>query len=192
MIRRPPRSTLFPYTTLFPIFPLQVPRRALPQARYAGGARRTPLWQLRRIQKVPGGAGQDSEPADQTGDCQGTQRRKRTAGKSASGCLRRLRELGRCRGEKRLAGRFVERRAERVGRGLPRVPEAGEGKDLENTKTRTAAPPRSPAPVPPRSPAPVWRKPALVWRKPALVWRKPAPVPQRRPASYATRPQPGT
>src|SRR3712207_8622162 len=66
MIRRPPRSTLFPYTTLFPIFPLQVPRRALPQARCAGGARRTPLWQLRRIQKVTGGAGQDSEDRKST------------------------------------------------------------------------------------------------------------------------------
>src|SRR3712207_7656375 len=39
MIRRPPRSTLFPYTTLFPIYPRRLrPHRHLP-CRHGGGQR---------------------------------------------------------------------------------------------------------------------------------------------------------
>src|SRR2546430_12968651 len=39
MIRRPPRSTLFPYTTLFRSRPRDSPRRAFPKC-----ARRFPTW----------------------------------------------------------------------------------------------------------------------------------------------------
>src|SRR5256885_13123998 len=42
MIRRPPRSTLFPYTTLFRSFPPRVRRRALGQLRAAPRRARRP------------------------------------------------------------------------------------------------------------------------------------------------------
>src|SRR2546430_4188470 len=63
MIRRPPRSTLFPYTTLFRSLIVQVAALA-PDHRWAGAelnARHLPEWHLRAVTAA------DQEPADRSG-----------------------------------------------------------------------------------------------------------------------------
>src|SRR5258707_9355583 len=49
MIRRPPRSTLFPYTTLFRSPALHHPQLRLPRTRHAGRARRRALRAARTV-----------------------------------------------------------------------------------------------------------------------------------------------
>src|SRR2546427_6736134 len=56
MIRRPPRSTLFPYTTLFRSLPLLHDHRPEDRPRRAACARR-----LRRLDRAPGGVDDRSE-----------------------------------------------------------------------------------------------------------------------------------
>src|SRR5438034_6091268 len=52
MIRRPPRSTLFPYTTLFRSWPRRIPRPRGPSQRSASRGRRVPHGQDRKSTRL--------------------------------------------------------------------------------------------------------------------------------------------
>src|SRR5256885_11054100 len=66
MMRRPPRSTLFPYTTLFRSRPAARPDRRLPARRAAHGAHRS----ARRPADRRGGAGEQTRSEEHTSELQ--------------------------------------------------------------------------------------------------------------------------
>src|SRR3712207_8190567 len=75
MIRRPPRSTLFPYTTLFRSVQLQRQGRALRGVRGRRGEAGRDALPRRRLRPVRGVSGQALQRGNPTGALQGQEHR---------------------------------------------------------------------------------------------------------------------